>query len=245
MDVHNTFAVEQHRAAEQGMLVHKGVAGDFIGQLHIRLRRVLGALLRLAIEGGVVHLQMSGNEDTVRRDFVTGLEQDLVADHHVVHIDDDHNAVPVNFTLVFLGAVFQLAVLGITGHAGFGRNKGHNQHRHNGTGRFVDIRVAKGKHDDHQCRNGQQNADHGVLEGLLEFRPKGGGFRIGNHVAAVFLSRFLHLGLVQSVKVHGHSPRYDGKEEEWYHSLLFANDWILMDIRAAPHNLTRELGDPF
>ena len=188
LDVHDAFAVEQHRAAEQGMFVHKGVAGDFIGQLHIRLRRVLGAFLRLAVEGGVVHLQMSGNQDAVRRDFVTGLEQDLVADHHVIHVDDDHNAVPVDFTLVFLGAVFQLAVLGIAGHTGFGRNKGHNQHGHNGTGRFVNIRVAKGTHDDHQRRNGQQNADHGVLEGLLEFRPKGGGFRVRNHVTAVFFS---------------------------------------------------------
>ena len=193
------------------MSVHEGVAGDVVRQLEGLVRRRLGALLRLAVESGVVHLQRAVDQHAVRRYLVAGLEEDLVPHHHVIHVDDGDQAVAVDLALVLLGAVLQLAVLGVAGHAGLGGDEGHDQHRHNGAQGLVDLRVVGDPHDQHQRRDGQQNADHGVLEGLLELRPEGGGLGVRNHVGAVLLPGFLYLFVSQSIKMHDVTPIPCGK----------------------------------
>ena len=157
------------------MSVYEGVAGDLLGQMGLALCRGLGALLRLAVQGGVVYLQSAVYQYAVRRDLVAGLEQHLVAHHHVVHIDHRDHAVAVDLALVLLRAVLQLPVFGVAGHPRLGRDEGHDQHGHDGAHGLVDLRVAEGPHDDHQGRDGQEDPDHGVAEGLFEFRPEGGG----------------------------------------------------------------------
>ena len=209
--VQHALAVKQHSAPEQGVGVHKGVAGDVLRQGEGRVRRRLGALLRLAVEGGVVHLQGTVDQHAVRRDLVAGLEQDLVPHHHVVHVDDGDQAVAVDLALVLFGAVLQLAVLRIAGHAGLGGDKGHDQHRHDGADGLVDLRVPRDAHDDHQGRDGQQDADHRVLEGLLELRPEGGGLRVRDHVGAVLFPGFFNLFVSQSIKMHDVTPIRCGK----------------------------------
>ena len=193
------------------MGVHEGVAGDVFRQLEGFVRRGLGALLRLAVEGGVVHLQSAVDQHAVRRHLVAGLEEDLVPHHHVVHVDDRDQSVAVDLALVLLGAVLQLAVLGIAGHAGLGGDEGHNQHRHDGAQGLVDLRVIGDPHDQHQRRDGQQDADHGVLEGLLELCPEGGGFGVRDHVGTVLFSGFFNLFVSQSIKMHDVTPIRCGK----------------------------------
>ena len=193
------------------MGVHEGVAGDVLRQGEGRVRRRLGALLRLAVEGGVVHLQGTVDQHAVRRDLVAGLEQDLVPHHHVVHVDDGDQAVAVDLALVLFGAVLQLAVLRVAGHAGLGGHERHDQHRHDGADGLVDLRVACDAHDQHQRRDGQQDADHRVLEGLLELRPEGGGLRVRDHVGAVLFPGFFNLFVSQSIKMHDVTPIRCGK----------------------------------
>ena len=53
--IQHALAVKQHGAPEQGVGVHEGVAGDVLRQGEGLVRRGLGAFLRLAVEGGVVH----------------------------------------------------------------------------------------------------------------------------------------------------------------------------------------------
>lgn len=69
--------------------------------------------------------------------------------------------------------------------------------------RLVDVGVAKGEHDDHDSGDGQQDLDHGVAKGLLEFRPESRRLRVRDGVAAVGSAGLFHFLVVQTVKVHG------------------------------------------
>ena len=96
-----------------------------------------------------------------------------------------------------------MPVFRVAGHAGLGADHGHDEDGHNGTHRLVDVGVAKGEHDDHDSGDGQQNLDHGVAKGLLEFRPESRRFRVRDGVAAVGSAGLFHFLVVQTVKVHG------------------------------------------
>ena len=79
------------------MGIDKRIAGDVIGQL-----RALGG-------GGLgtfLGAQVAGNQNAVSGDFIAGLQQDLVAQHDVIHVDDGDDAVAIDFTLVFLRGIF-------------------------------------------------------------------------------------------------------------------------------------------
>ena len=121
----------------------------------------------------------------------------------------------VDLTLVFLGAVLQLAVLGIAGHAGFGRDKGHDQHRHNGAGRFVDVRVAKAHMTIISAAMASRMRIMGSLKVSLNSAQKVVGSESGITLLPYFFRDSSTWDWSESVKVHGHSPRYDGKEEAW------------------------------
>ena len=93
------------------------------------------------------------DQHAVRRHLVAGLEQDLVPHHHVIHVDDGDQTVAVDLALIFFGAVLQLAVLRVAGHAGLGGDEGHDQHGHDSADGLIDLRIAQHTHDDHQGRN--------------------------------------------------------------------------------------------
>ena len=119
-DIEDTLPVKDHCPAEQGILVHKRVARDVVRQLYTRVCRRLLALLRLSVQRRVIHLERTVDQDTVRRNLVARLKQDLVADHDIIHLDHCHDSVPVYLTLVLLSAVLELAVLSIARHASLG-----------------------------------------------------------------------------------------------------------------------------
>ena len=155
LNVHHALAVEEHRPPEQGMLVHKGVSRDLVGQVELPFGGGFFALLRLAVQGGVVHPQGAVDQNAVRRHLVARLKQNLVPNHHVVHINHRDHTVAVGLALVLFGAVLQLPVLGVAGHAGLCRDKGDDENGHNGAHRLIDIRVVEYPHDDHQDSDGQ------------------------------------------------------------------------------------------
>ena len=182
LHLQNAFAVKNHNASEQGVLINEGVAGDFLCQHHLFGCCKLLAFFGFTVEGGVVDLQCAINENTVSGYLVAGLQQNQIAHNHVVHVDDGDHAVAVNLAFVLLGAVLQLSVLGVAGDAGLCGNKGNDQNRNNGTDRLINIGVTENPHADHQRCDGQQDLDHGVAEGFQKCFPECGRLRVGNNV---------------------------------------------------------------
>ena len=73
LHVHHALAVEQDGPPEEGVGIDKRIAGDVIGQLRALGGGGLGTFLGLAVQGGVVHAQVAGNQNTVSGDFIAGL----------------------------------------------------------------------------------------------------------------------------------------------------------------------------
>ena len=108
----------------------------------------------------------------------------------------------MNFTLVFLGIVFQFTVLGIACDTGLCRYDRHDQYCYNSSERLIDLRISKEKHHDHKCCDRQQDPDHRIAEGFFELIPERGRFGIRNLIGAKPASGLLYLFVCQSIILH-------------------------------------------
>ena len=117
-DVKSALTVDNDCPSEQRMFVDKGISRDIVPEIKALIRCSLLTFLRLTVQCGVIDPDRSVDQDTVRRDLVACLQQDLVAADNVVHLNDSDDPVALRLTFILLRAVLQLAVLGIARDVG-------------------------------------------------------------------------------------------------------------------------------
>ena len=166
LDDHIALAVEHGRAAEQAVCIDEGIARDGLRDGKALWGLGLGALLGLAVERAVIDRERALGQDAVGQDLVARLQQDDVADNHVVSLNDLDDAVTDDLDRVLLLGSLEVAVGAVIGHARAGRDKVDEQDGDDGADRLIPIALADQVHAEHDNRDDAQDADHRVLEAL-------------------------------------------------------------------------------
>ena len=166
------------------------------------------SFLAFTVENRLVNREVSVNDNTIGRNFVTALEENAVTHNYVIDSDFGNFAVAVNFTfdkrsffLEFLESVF-IVVLRESG------NKSCNKYGCGNTDSFIPFRVAdtcklvQQPENNIQHQGNQENFNHGVSEVFKEFLPESFPCLFGKSVVAVFFFRLGDLFVSESKGLH-------------------------------------------
>ena len=159
-------------------------------------------------------------QNTIRRNLIPRLQQNLISNNHVINIDHCNHAISVYLTLILLRALLQFSILRITGNPCLRRNKSNDQHRNDRPHRFINLRISKEKHHDHQHRDRKQNPDHWILKRLLKLLPKRCRFRVWNLIRTKLLSRFLNFFICKPFYIHVAPPNQIARQIDFEFSLV-------------------------
>ena len=146
----------------------------------------LRALLRLPVECRIAHAQFPRDQHTVGGNLVAALQNDMVADHDLIHRQNEKPAVTADLRRVLCRTRTQDAVLRIARDIRPRRDRRNDDDGHDRPHRLVDLRVSCKVHGNHERDHGEQDADHRIAKRLHERLPERRPRRLRNRVRAVF-----------------------------------------------------------